>query len=201
MTLNPESLTTLAAVKAQLEIDPADTSQDELLADMIQAATAAVETYCKRRFARQENIAEAFPAHGARELYLRRPPVEAVAEVSLDGMLLPPEAYRVDEATGLVTICQQPGASQHSSYLVRYTGGFVTPAQAEASDGMLQRTLPRDVELAALLVVTTLYRNRGRDPNVTAESVLSARQAFGDGGWLVLSPAAQALLSPWRLAP
>lgn len=201
MTLDPESLTTLAAVKAQLEIDPADTSQDELLADMIQAATAAVETYCKRRFARQENIAEAFPAHGARELYLRRPPVEAVAEVSMDGAVLLPETYRVDEALGIVTILHPTGVSEASRYLVRYTGGFVTPAQAEASGGTLERDLPRDVELAALLAVTTLYRNRGRDPNVTAESLLSARQAFGDGGWHVLSPAAQALLSPWRLHP
>lgn len=201
MTLDPESLTTLAAVKAQLEIDPADTSQDELLADMIQAATAAVETFCKRRFAYSDAVTETFLAYGVRELFLRRPPVESVAVVSMDGATLRSDAYRVDEATGVVTILQPTSVSRASRYLVRYTGGFVTPAQEEASGGALERTLPRDVELAALLVVTTLYRNRGRDANVTSESVLSARQAWGDSGWLVLSPAAQALLNPWRLYP
>lgn len=206
MALEPTALTTLEAVKAQLELDTADTSQDELLEDLIQAATAAVETFCKRRFAYQENATETFRADQT-AFYLRRPPLAAEGLVvyfppdSETGTPLDPATVLWEKALGVVTLATPPaGVDPKGEYQVGYDGGFVTPEQAAQSGGTLERDLPRDVELAALLAVTALYRARGRDPNVTREALLSASQAFA-GGWHVLSPAAQALLSPWRLAP
>lgn len=190
MTLDPSALTTLEAVKAQLDIE--GDSEDGILISFIEAATAAVETYCRRRFAYAEDVTETVTAHG-QLLFLRRPPILKVHEVRRGDDPLPEDEYDVAQAEGIISL-RYPSPS--SPYMVRYDGGFVTPNQATQER---PRTLPRDVELAALLVVTSLYRNRGRDPNVTEEGLIGARQAFA-GGWHVLSPAAQALLAPWRLS-
>ena len=190
MTLDPSALTTLEAAKAQLDIT--GDSEDGILVSFIEAATAAVETFCRRKFAYSENVTETLSPHGG-QLFLRRPPILQLHEIRRGDKPLLPEDYELDPATGIVTL---PGYFPGDAYAITYDGGFVTPNQATQER---PRTLPRDVELAALLVVTSLYRNRGRDPNVTEEGLIGARQAFA-GGWHVLSPAAQALLAPWRLS-
>lgn len=49
-------LTTLEAVKAQLNIPPEDTSDDEQIERIIRAVSDAIQTYCRRDFAAEYTL-------------------------------------------------------------------------------------------------------------------------------------------------
>jgi len=73
-------LTTVAAVQAELGIST-DTS---LLGSMVDAASAAIVSYCRRPFAR-ESYTEELPGFGDIRLQLARTPIAAVTSLTLYG--------------------------------------------------------------------------------------------------------------------
>lgn len=204
MPLSARALTTLATVKEELGIS--DTSSDAVLERYIEVASDACAAFCGRAFERDDSIVEQVRGYGGVRLLLARPPIVSVASVAYSGVTIDPSEYRIEAETGALyrsggwawTAPEGVPGTEGATYTVSYSGGWVTPQQAADSGGTLTRDLPSSIEAAAILVVVTLYRSRGRDPNVAQESLLSARQSFGRDGWAVLSPAVQRLLAPWR---
>lgn len=114
-------------------------------------------------------------------LWLSLPVVVSVASVVLpDGTTLSPSEYSLEESaylyraagwpyTGLVRsgLLYDAAAvgTEKPSIVVTYAGGWVTPAQTGT------RTLPFDLEEAAVQAVVAMYRRGGVDPNIASESL------------------------------
>jgi uncharacterized phiE125 gp8 family phage protein len=185
-------LTTLAAVKAELEI--AEAGSDALLAALITQASRAAARHCNRVFAR-EAVTETLWLSGARPvaLPLGRYPLAAVAAVREAGALLPVESYAVEPARGL--LLRQAGGrpvAWGGRIEVDYTAGYALPGVGAGRD------LPEDIERAALELVRAAWFARRRDPALIGEDlsgVLALRYESRPGGW---PPAAVRLLAPYR---
>ena len=76
-------LTTRDDLKRYLGIDATDTSQDDLLDDLIGYASERIETYCRRCFASAE-LTEYLDGPGTTELVLSRRPVSVLTSVRVD---------------------------------------------------------------------------------------------------------------------
>ncbi|MDW3849659.1 phage gp6-like head-tail connector protein [Micromonospora sp. BRA006-A] len=112
----------LAQVKKQLNIDPADTSQDEELSGYIDAVTEVVEDIVGPVLPR--TVTETHTG-GAGTLILRRPPVISVTAVVENGTTLADGAWQVDPETGILT---RSGARWAGTVAVTYRAGrTVTP--------------------------------------------------------------------------
>lgn len=93
----------------------------------------------------------------------------------------------------------QAGAERPSLQAI-YDGGWITPAQDLAPDGVTalgNRDLPEDLEEACLIAVEALWARRGRSRDILSEtqpqgSSVSFRQPEGDGGLLPLESRAVA---------
>ncbi|WP_232293302.1 hypothetical protein [Stigmatella aurantiaca] len=86
---------------------------------------------------------------------------------------------------------------------VTYTGGYVTPGQVALDPLTGPVTLPADVEEAAILEACALFRGRGRDADVSSESLGDWSVSYRERatGQRLASPRAEALLTPhvlWR---
>jgi hypothetical protein len=86
--------------------------------------------------------------------------------------------YRLEDAWpdtarvgGLVTTTVELRQGSPASLAVTYTGGYVTPGQVALAPAAGPVTLPADVEEAAILEACALYRGRGRDADLSAESL------------------------------
>lgn len=98
-----------------------------------------------------------------------------------------------------------PG-SESPSIVVTYLAGYVTPEQA-ASAGWAAanplapvRTLPFDLEQAAIEIVVSLYRGAGVDRNITLEAITDAQQSYGKGRDLIPEAAQRILRGYARIA-
>src|SRR5690606_39433469 len=134
--LSEHALTTIEAVRQQLGLDPSDTSQDEVLARLINSASDAIRTYCDRDFARARRE-DRLEGSGRPELLLPLYPVIRVESVTADGIPVLPEEYDVDVQAGrLVRRCGAwPGGPGLTTEVV-YEAGYITPEQARKGVGV-----------------------------------------------------------------
>lgn len=95
--------------------------------------------------------------------------------------------------------------SRTDSKIVLAAKAVVTEAADDAKPITLTvRTLPRDIERAAIETATGWYRAQGRDPGVASKRVADVTVAYRDGvdasgaASVTLPPRALALLAPWR---
>lgn len=158
-------LTTVAAVKAELAVS--GSGDDAWLADAITRASATIRRWCNRVFA-AETVRETYRlARPVPELLLSRLPVVTIASVTVDGTALPAPVYEADTEKGVLYhldsrrrfLCWSGDVID-----VEYTAGFALP-------GAAGRTLPEDVEKAAIALVKAAYFARTRDPLVKSESI------------------------------
>ena len=163
------ALTTLAAVKLHLGIS--DTSEDALLAQLINQASADIESRCNRTLTRETRTAEAYTGDGGKKLYLDLYPVTAVSAVTLDGVAV--TDYVLTGKSGLLT--REEGWTKKAAIVVTYTGGY----QLEAVTGppAVARDLPFDLEYAAILWVATAYNSRGSE-HLSDESIGPLKSVF-----------------------
>lgn len=213
MALPGTALTTLATVADELGVTSPG-SEDSRLERYVSAASDAVRAYIGRASVHFDAaIVEALPGYGRQRLALARPPVLSVASVTWNGATVAPTEYAIEDDTGLLfrrvgwpfsgsrrpDIVQDdrwPGTEERT-IVVTYAGGWVTPRQADL-DGTLTRSLPYDVEHAAILTVAALYRSRGTDPSIAAESLGSASVTYRGSAAVLLPDAAAAILAPYR---
>lgn len=184
----PILLTTLAAVKQELEI--ADDSSDAWLTNVIARQSQRIQSYCERVFA-IETVTETFYADrgvpqtdltpawerlgGTRRpsLRLQRTPVIGTPAVTLSPASADPVTltvatdFIVDAARGVLTRLGTTGRPIFWSpceTAVTYTAGFALPGEQE-------RTLPVDLEDACIQLVKGRWHGRRRDPQLKSETI------------------------------
>lgn len=158
-------LTQLSTVKGRLSLTEADTSNDTLLMNAIQAVSARFERECNRLFTRTEGAGFEFSPNDM-ELVVDCYPIETVTRFETKTS----EALGWLEQTGIdflircscvISLRSAMSVELGTSALCRviYTGGYVMPG-AEALPG--QHPLPSDLEQAAVEQVAFWFQNRER---------------------------------------
>ena len=125
------ALTTVERARTMLRADPAD---DAMLEMLIPAASAAVETYCKRSFGLAEHTERVQTPH-RNYVLLRNYPIVSVASINDKTEL---DSYDIDNERGM--ICKDGWMRSRKPITVVYTAGYVLPGDATA-DRRRSRTL------------------------------------------------------------
>ncbi len=191
VTINPGALTSLANLKAALSISVS--TFDDNLKLSINAATAAIEGYCGRVFARALIVDERHLATGGCRLVVDRPYLNSITSIEIEGATtaIDDDGYLVEKAkSGIIFlkgqlprlgrrrtgIAQDHQAGSTAPYiLISYDGGYVTAQQTlEAGEYLADPvTLPGDLEMACVRYAAELYAAIGSSSarEVASESV------------------------------
>lgn len=195
--LTEHALTTIEALKGELQIPAEDTSQDAVLARYINAASDAIRAFCSRDFAKDRRT-ETKQGFGGPSLLLKAYPVLEVHSVEVKGK--PVTDYSLDEATGVLWRDAGWPRSETPNVTVDYTAGYVTPAQAD-DDETLERDLPHDLEEACIGTAATWASQQGTPRDAVSMQVEQIRVDFGNrntaGGRQGIPWPVQALLEPY----
>ena len=188
-------LTDLASVQAEMGLT-GETTDAAYLNGQILTATAAIQSYCGRSFAR-ETVREVFRDVVAQRLTLARTPVASITSVTVDGEALDAADYEADPDSGILYRLSLDArlAWVAAKVTVVYVAGYILPGQAN-------RTLPHDIQRACVLTVAANYSARGRDPLVRSEGAQDVGQvSYLDPrvGMEGLPPQAAGLLNPYRV--
>jgi len=142
----PAGIVSLADARAQLNMGPTETGDDDELRGFIGAATGAVERALGRVVVRRSFTDRFEVGSAVAELLLRNVPVLSLTSViSADGATTWSTAsLRVDAETGLVTVAS--GAAFTGALDVTYQAGEVV--------------IPEDYRLAALIIVQHLWETQ-----------------------------------------
>jgi hypothetical protein len=141
---------TLAKVKAELELTSTDAVRDALISEQLRQASAAIDTYCNRIFGRQ-TYSEALGGYGGTFLTLYHAPIITLGTITFDGDILtdvtiaePLQGTILREAGFDWTTIRYAGLSaaggwmadgiplpleEQPDYTVAYTAGFILPIQ------------------------------------------------------------------------
>lgn len=218
MALATNALTNVATMESILGL--ASGSADAVLQRCINQASAIAESYAGREFYRG-TVTEKHPGQAGPIIVLRRPPVNSITSVTyVGGTAEGSSTYEIHDANlgGLYRVSgnwvgedwtyrdssRTPFLGQgRLVWTIVYDGGWYTPKQDD--DGAGTRTLPYDIEAAAIQIATAIYRAEGRDPTLRAESLMEASQTYGatsgvgSADWLdSVVPGAAATLRRYR---
>lgn len=185
-------LTTAATAKLELQI--ASGGDDVYLSMLIDQASTAIENWCARSFA-LEAVREVIHQNAPQpSLLLSRWPVASVTALTLNGVEADPAATEAGE-DGLLDRLKDNGRSGFwpaGRIIVEYRAGYVLPGE----EG---RTLPYDIERAALTLLKTYLFSRMRDPLVRSETVEDIDSvSYFPGTVSSLPPQVESLLAPYR---
>ena len=152
-------LTQLSTVKTRLQLP--DTTYDDILAAAIAAFSERFDRECNRKFARQENAVEEFPADQL-EICPACWPIESVASFDIksnetDGWQTVTSAPSYLMRNACVISLTSPLGWRHQQARVTYTAGYVLPG---ATPGAGQTALPADIEQACIDQVAYWFLNR-----------------------------------------
>lgn len=189
-------LTTLDAVKADLGLS--GSASDEALGALIDQFSDAIAAWCGRTFgaATVRETLEITRLCDRQSILLERWPVIAISSVTVTGIALTAPDYLLDPAKGEIRYRSTDGRFwlwPVGDTVITYSTGYALPDDDD-------RTLPHDIERAAILMVRSAWTSMGRDPALRSEestgvAVFTYFAAQGAG----LSLEAQAMLSPYRL--
>jgi uncharacterized phiE125 gp8 family phage protein len=197
-------LTTLAVVKAELNLTSVDSARDDVLARYIAEASAAIENFCNRVFVVESIKDRFYPSRevplqtivgGVDPIQLSRWPVTTLTSVREDGeILVEDDDFVLDAARGHVIRLDA------NAYPSRWGA---SPIVAEYAAGY--GAIPADVSDAAIRTVCGRFYARGRDPMLRAENVAGVWEAqywvaagADDMGGANLPPGVQSLLDNYR---
>lgn len=140
---------TLAEARQWLNLT--DASEDDLLLDLIDAASTAVENYCNRPLA-SATVTEDYTGTGTALLFLRRTPVTAVLQVILAGL-------PVECSFDSISIRRADGGifAHGSRVTVTYTGGW--------------DPVPGDIKMATRYTLQAMRNAQAMDPNLMGDSL------------------------------
>lgn len=189
-----QALTTLAAVKAALDMTGSN-DDDAFLSDTINRVSAVIARFCRRTFA-LETVTETLRLNRhTPEVVLSRFPVVAVSAVTVGGIALDSSEFETDSERGILYridanrrfICWPSDVIE-----VTYSAGYILPSEHD-------RTLPEDIEKAAIMLCKIDYYARLRDPLLKSDAVEGIiTQTFWVGG-SGLPPDVEMLLQPYRV--
>ena len=179
---SPSDLTNLADLEAWLGL--ASGNDDEpLLARLITAASAFIETWCDRQFAAQ-TYTEVRDGTGAVRMAFAQTPVTAVTSVAIDGHAIPPgdavstPGYYFTAA--MLMLNGHAFARGYGNVQLSYTAGFAAT--------------PADIEQACIELAAMRYRELGRI-GVASKSVAGESTSFVIKD---MPPSVATILAPWR---
>jgi uncharacterized phiE125 gp8 family phage protein len=189
-------LATLEAVKADLQIVGSD--DDDYLGELIDQASAAIETYCGRVFATERVRETIDQAAGTESLMVSRFPVGEIHTASIAGTDTDVDTLEIDDGGFLYRTTDGRRTSWPlGRSIIEYDAGYALPGDAEP-------TLPEDITRAAILLVRHAYFGRGRDPSIrTEESTGVGSTTYGlagIGNGNTLPPEVQGLLSRYQIS-
>lgn len=179
-------LTTLEAVKTELQIPVSDTTKDALLLNYIDQASGRIARECDRTFG-EATYEETLPGYGRPQILLSETPVTQVVSVLIQGQAV--TDYRLDQSAGMLyrqagwpwTVSGRPGTivSHPGDDLplitVTYKAGFILP-------GAQNPTLPGELERACITLVKLMYKAQTRDPAITQERIGDYQAVYANGG-------------------
>ena len=153
-------LAQLTTVKTRLGIT--DTTDDTLLTNFIESASARFDAECHRSLERAVNAVEEFSGD-VTEIRVARYPIESVSQFHLksnetDGWQLQSDMDYLLRRGCVISLAGALG-SQRQQCKVTYTGGYVLPG---TTPGAGQTALPDDLEHACVEQVAYWYQNRHR---------------------------------------
>lgn len=185
-------LTTIAAAKAELQVSSG--ADDAYLTTLIDQASDAVRSWCKRVFAVETVRESIYPDKPGKSLMLSRWPVVAITAVTINGVAEDVANVEAEDSGHLFRLdasgCRTSWPS--GRIVVEYSAGYVLP-------GRPGRTLPNDIERAALSLVKGNWFARTRDPMIRSETVEGAGSTdYFSGTVSRLPPDVESLLSPYR---
>lgn len=202
-------LTTLDKLKGLLGVATSD--QDELLSDALLAATDSIAQFLGY-YPLQQTYRETLAGYGDNAMLLSALPVTSVAAMYYlsTGMILAPTEYRLEQPTAGIIVRDlgfpwsagiewdldshiAPG-SEKRTFIVDYTAGWTF-----STDG--PRTLPNDIERAALETAKGLYKSGKRDPTISSKTVGSLSVSYRNGKeseYYALPSSAMAWLGSYR---
>lgn len=206
-------LTKKATVK--IELQTTGTSDDAFLDGLIDQTSDFIVKETGRTFAK-ETVTETLPSDGNVRLYLSRRPVLSVSQVRLDGSTISSTKYTIDNSSAgclfnedgwnstmlqVHHITSRPLHEGKRDWAVDYVAGFVTPGDVEATTETTGttaypvRTLPRDLERAAIDMVKTMFLRRDEDTKLKHQSVDDTFEILVDSA---LTPSTLRILERWR---
>jgi hypothetical protein len=215
VALAANALTTLATVLDELGLaTDGGGPQDTRLERYITAASALVDSFLDRTLARADGIVEKVAGFGDNFLTVERRPLLAITSISFDGSTIDATNYEIhgDGEAGLIygrggfvwtasrlqeIVQTVVTSSERKLFEITYNGGYVTPEQVSQA-AFTPQTLPADIEDAVIQMVTTRWRQQGRDQSVKSEKIKSWSATYADSR--ALPPSIQAVLAPYATA-
>jgi len=182
------ALTTLEKAKSYLAIPSEDVTQDDILTFFINSASTTIEKYCNRVFG-LKTFNELLQGRGSSKLILDNYPIVTVAEVLIDDQSVDISGVKVLSDKGMI---YRPGGGfpaivqggrflhprpdeHHHNIFVEYTAGYVLPKDESTEN---PRTLPFDLELACLRMLSTMQK--GKDVVSNGTNLILKREQIGD---------------------
>ena len=175
------ALTNLTAIK--LHIGIADDSDNALLTQLINQASADIESRCNRTLTRETRTNETYDCTGGTRLYLDLYPIYSVASVTVDGETV--TDYQVQSAGYL-----DRDGGWDGEVKVTYAGGYLL--EPITGPPAIARDLPYDLEYACILWVSGAYNSRGSE-HLSDETIGPLKSVF----WPE-QPAIKAIVNRYR---
>lgn len=140
MTLNENTLTTLAAAKEYLDVS----DKDDLIESLINSVSDQIENYCRRKLKERVNTDEEYDGTNSSNLLLSQYPVSSVSSIKIDDVLVDPSEYKVRKGSGILVRLNSKWPKDVLNIKVTYTGGY--------------NPVPSDLELACKHMVMFYYK-------------------------------------------
>lgn len=200
MALAANALTTAAIVAGEVSGISLPTDQ-AAVERLINVSSDAIERFCNRPLAHAVVTSERYQSHGGNRLVLKRRPVLSIQSITTAGGAIDSSGFYIEnaeagiiyfnsslavaDATAEGSMSQDglPGTGE-ADVLVSYTAGWITEAQvaaaaAETPARVIVRTLPYELEQAAIDTFASLWHRRGVD--LRAGTMDNGNEAIGRG--------------------
>jgi hypothetical protein len=176
--MNNYALTTVARLKSFM--NKTDSSDDTILAILIDVCTDFIEGYCKRRFFETTYTNEVYDGSGRGALLLKNYPVDQTAPFSVqrrqsisnedDWDDLDGENFHVDFLAGIVTTQSGDFRDYPRHYRVTYTAGYAF-SNVDAPLVTLESIGLGDLEFACWELVKKAFLRRKQTGDIQSESI------------------------------
>lgn len=202
MTLNANALTTQALVKTEVGIASGDSSQNDNIDAMINAASSQIDNHCGLgRLVSETGIVENLSSFGTNFLFVNRKPLNAITSIVLDGDTVDATTYSIHDpfegsiyrragwlwtAAGFQRVTHTGlQGTEERRFFVTYDAGYTT--------------VPADLERAATMLSAHHFNTIGRRTDIESERLLSwsAKYVMAKAGDSGIPPAIAAMLAPY----